>query len=128
MQRRKKSEKSKLIESLDIEWSKKIRGRDGYICQKCKENGNDMFNQRNHAAHVFSRGNMSTRWDLENGITLCYYHHIHWCHRQPLEFARWCKQRFGEKKYKELEEKSLGVYQFTKNDYEKVLSSFGYNL
>lgn len=100
----KKSEKTKLIKKMDVLWSLIIRTRDNYQCQKegCPAHG-----KRNaQAAHIWARGHKKTRWEIDDGITLCYYHHILWAHRQPLEFAEWIKQRIGEKKYFELRDRA----------------------
>ena len=48
-------------------------------------------------AHIFSKGHYrKQRWNLLNVITLCYRHHIHWAHREPLEFSEWIKKELGE--------------------------------
>jgi len=78
------------IKKLDKAWSEAIRWRDTY-CQKC---GSE---ERLSAAHLFSRTNRSVRWDLDNGICLCYRCHIHWSHKEPIEFVRWLAQTKGSK-------------------------------
>jgi len=99
-------EKKKLIDKLDRLFSTCIRTRDGFRCQheNCTAGGNRM-----HCAHIFSRSRMTTRWDLDNAITLCYYHHIVWCHRTPVEFTLWIMKKIGEIKFKELESKSRNI-------------------
>jgi hypothetical protein len=49
----------------DREWSQQIRERDRYQCRRCHVSGHV------EAAHIFSRRIKATRWDLDNGITLC---------------------------------------------------------
>ena len=55
--------------SLDRLWSKVVRKRDNHECQKC---GGDAT----EAHHIFGRRNYSTRWNIQNGISLCSYCHI----------------------------------------------------
>ena len=101
--RRKKSERTLMIEKLDRLWSIAVRTRDRFQCQKspCPAHGKYM-----HGAHIWERGNMLVRWDVDDGITMCYYHHLHWAHRKPLEFAEWIKERIGSRKYYALRKKS----------------------
>lgn len=111
-----KSELAVLKKELDKIASQQARGRDGFKCQKC-----GVVSNRVHAAHIFSRGNLATRWNLDNLVTLDYYCHLLWSHRQPLEFAEWVQNKLGKKKYEALKKKSQTIYQFTKQDYDKWL-------
>jgi len=115
--RRKKSEQQKKVEELDRLWSLVVRTRDNFQCQGkgCPANGNRM-----HGAHIWSRGNRSTRWDEDNGITFCFYHHITWAHRQPLEFAEWIKELIGDKMYEELRKKSNEILKVTPQVLEEI--------
>lgn len=92
--RRKRSNKY-WKECLDTQWSQLIRNRDK-VCLKCKGRNNL------HAAHIYSRAKHSVRWDLQNGVTLCYKCHYHWAHQYPIEFTEWIKERFSESEYEEL--------------------------
>lgn len=89
---------------LDELWSRAVRLRDKYTCQKCGRTHKQV-----QAAHIFSRNRKSVRWDIDNGITLCYYCHIHWAHREPLEFAEWIKERLGEEKYEKLKRRAYEI-------------------
>ena len=74
-------------DSLDALWSLCIRTRDRFTCRRCGKQ-HDPKSQGLHAAHIFGRGKMSTRFDLLNGVALCYG-----CHRfldtHPDEKTRW---------------------------------------
>lgn len=61
---------SKLIKAADKLWSEKVRERDGYVCQVSGCGKSPAF-----AHHIFSRRHYSTRWDIENGFTICWGHH-----------------------------------------------------
>lgn len=100
---------------LDILWSKAVRDRDK-CCQKCGGTGGLQ------AAHIFSRGNLTTRWDKTNGIALCYACHIHWAHRRPVEFTLWVVERLGKVRFAVLKRKSQKIYDSSdlKKDQEKI--------
>jgi hypothetical protein len=104
IKRKKKSERQKWTQKNDSLHSLTIRTRDNFKCQKegCNASGNHM-----HCAHIFTRSRLSTRWNLDNAITLCYYHHLLWAHREPVEFTLWCIERLGKKKFEELRKKSI---------------------
>ena len=63
---KKKTNRQKLIKKLDNLWSLKIR--EPRKCELCGKKG-DIKNFDAH--HIRGRGNMSTRWDLDNGACLC---------------------------------------------------------
>ena len=71
---------------LDKLWANKVKERDG-MCLYCETKNNL------NAHHIFSRSNFSTRWLLENGISLCSKHHIlsseFSAHKTPVEFVDW---------------------------------------
>ena len=104
---------------LDTLWSIRIRDRDRN-CQKCGGIGGLQ------AAHIFSRGNLTMRWDLKNGIALCYACHIHWGHRRPVEFTLWVIGRLGEDKFAALKKKSQNIYDPSnfQQDFEKIKVEF----
>lgn len=102
-----KLSKSKLIKKLDALFSLRVRERDG-VCLVCGKTENLQ------CAHLISRTYKHLRWDERNAITLCYKHHIHWAHKEPLEFAAWVEEKLPEtynyiilEKYKDLPPLSL---------------------
>lgn len=95
----------------DQVFSKWIRARDKYTCQRCLKQypGNS---QGLHCAHCFGRRFESTRFDPDNCLALCFG-----CHRLVDEdhsekIALW-KKRIGEKAYERLERRH---YVITKKD------------
>lgn len=109
-----KSERSKTIKKLDTLWSTTVRGRDK-ICRKCKKA------PASQAAHIFSRSHFATRWLLSNGLGLCYYCHIIWAHRNPIEFTLWVSAEVGKRKLKTLERQANDKrFQFHPRDAEKI--------
>lgn len=105
-----KSERQKLVDRLDALFSLVVRTRDQYRCQKegCTGHGKHM-----QCAHIFTRGKLSVRWELDNAVTMCYYHHILWSHRKGVEFTLWCQEYLGKKKFNELQRKANDAKPFT---------------
>ena len=107
-----KSPKIKQRDKLDKLWSQAVRKRDG-ICQRCRKT------KASQAAHIFGRSNMATRWDLMNGIGLCYFCHIIWAHRQPVEFTLWVQSRLKDD-FKKLQTKAQGIKQWSLKEMETL--------
>lgn len=80
---------------LDRLWFEQIYERDKGTCQRCKRGdtlaGHHIFGKRTYPA---------TRWNLDNGILLCYACHIFFAHSRPEEFRRflilWFEQRLRD--------------------------------
>jgi len=79
-------------------WALKVKERDNWICQVCKKDLRD--NTRNcHAHHIIPKIIKETRYDIDNGITLCAYHHggnprlaaPYSPHQNALWFSNWLK-------------------------------------
>lgn len=105
----------KAKKQLDILWSKAVRERDK-VCRKCRKA------PASQGAHIFGRGNLSTRWEPSNGLGMCYYCHIIWAHREPVEFTLWVKEEIGVRNFKSLQEQARKIYDSSnlKADYEKI--------
>lgn len=64
-------------QTLDGLWSKIVRLRDHFTCQRCgavhKSNSKGL-----HAHHILTKGShgFSTRWSIENGVAVCYGCHM----------------------------------------------------
>ena len=84
----------------DREWSKYIRTRDGWKCQRCKKKYSPPTSAL-HCSHYFSRGNWSVRFDEDNCEALCYGCHSH-LGGNPHEHARYMVEKLGTKKLDEL--------------------------
>lgn len=90
----------------DRRWSKAVRERDGYKCQRC-------FTQHTtnsvglHAAHIFSRGIKRTRHDLDNGISLCYGDHRWFDSRSKEDKEAFARSFLGDERYEQLRQKAI---------------------
>lgn len=93
---------SKLKKKVDNLFSLFIRTRDGFRCKKCGKVSKNV-----HCAHIFSRNKLSVRYEPKNAITLCYYCHLMWAHREPVEFTEWVRGEIGEKTCQEIKKQSL---------------------
>ena len=113
MRKASKNEKSKATKRADVRVSKKVRKRDK-LCRKCKKT------KSTQCAHIFSRSNMATRWEMDNLLGMCYYCHIFWAHRNPVEFAEWCKEEIGIKKYNKLKKLAATIKQWTVEEINKI--------
>lgn len=108
----------KAKKELDIIFSRYIRGRDP-ICQRCGKTG------ATQCAHIFTRGNLSTRWDYSNALGLCFYCHLYWGHREPIEFTLWIIERMGKEQFAALKRKSQTIAPpFGRQEYEKIKAYF----
>ena len=88
---RKKSKKTEERE-LDEMWKKKVKDRDNWECQVCKKK---LKKNNCHAHHILPRQLKGLRWDIHNGITLCYPHHkvgVYSPHQNAIWFFGWMKQ------------------------------------
>lgn len=95
------------IKKLDETWANLVKIRDGGRCVYCGKTS--YLNSH----HIFSRSNRSTRWDVNNGITLCVAHHTFSsgfsAHKTPAEFIEWIKELKGEEWYNALRRKAKSI-------------------
>ena len=85
------------ISPLDKLFSKYVRSRDRWTCQRCMKYHRPPTNGL-HCAHLFGRRNKSTRWDPDNAIALCYGCHQYFG-EHPLKFYDWYIKRFGKDQF-----------------------------
>lgn len=77
--------------ALDRIWSKLVKRRDNYTCQKC---GATERQTEIESAHIFGRGHFSVRWSVCNGVTLCKWRcHRKWAEVKKVEFREWALAR-----------------------------------
>lgn len=60
------------IKRLDALWSLKVKERAGNVCEYCLVPYGEV---RLNSCHIIGRANRTLRWDLRNGLSLCYRHH-----------------------------------------------------
>ncbi len=79
------------IDPLDKLFSLVVRLRD----KKCVRCGSVRSLQ---CSHFWGRTTKNTRWDEENGDTLCFPCHVYWGSR-PAEYADWKLAQLGQERY-----------------------------
>ena len=67
--------KHRLIQINDDLFSLIVRTWNNYICEFCHTKTNHV-----EVHHIIGRDNKAVRWDFQNGISLCYFHHRFWIH------------------------------------------------
>lgn len=101
--KKKKSYKKISLNKYDKEWATQVRTRDK-VCLYC---GRVQFLQ---AHHLFRRGISATRYNLDNGFSLCPLHHVYSsdfsAHRTEQTFKLWAKEYLGKERSEALEAKS----------------------
>lgn len=110
-----KKEKKVTIKELDKLWSKKVKEKFDNKCAICGKGSP-------HAHHIFSRGYKSTRWDVENGVALCYYHHFYFAHQKFEEFRDFIIDLIGETKYNGLKKKSREIFKLTLPEIKETMT------
>jgi len=108
----KKSEKKRLDEA----WKLKVKERDCYFCQVC----NKLVEKKNcQAHHILPRHIKRYRWDVDNGITLCYVHHKigpFSAHQNAIWFTFWLKTHKKEQFWKIINKlKEIGKHESSSN-------------
>jgi len=122
-----KTERRKLRDQLDKLWSEIVKQRAGYRCEfrvpgvRCKKT------TYLNAHHIFSRSNLSVRWDLDNGVCLCSGHHTlnnNSAHKAPVEFIEWIKEMWGLEWYEDLRKKANTVKKWTIPELREKVEEF----
>ena len=89
-------------------WSKAVKRRAGFKCERCGKT------TKLHAHHIIPRTNYALRYDLVNGVCLCYRCHFHFAHKDAMGFMAWIKDR---RNLDYLDSRRHGQ---SKNDYELI--------
>lgn len=91
---------NKAEKMLDSTFSRMVKERDSWVCQRC---GSNRIVQ---CAHLFSRKHKSIRWNFDNAVTLCKGCHKFWAHVEYEEFRDFMLARIGQKKFNNLKRDS----------------------
>jgi len=102
---------------LDKLYSEIIRKRG--ICARCRKGAERVTLQ---TAHIISRRNLAVRWDLNNGIPLCYSCHFFWAHKEPIWFNDFAKEYLGEYKFEQLKMRAKKIKKWTIQDLQTLLT------
>ncbi len=106
-----------LTKKLDKEVGRIVRLRG--VCARC---GKGAEKVTLHCAHIFSRRNMSVRWDLDNCLALCYADHFWWAHPNPVLFTEFVQEYLGKLKYKNLKRKATIIKKWSISEMQDLLN------
>ena len=98
--------------SLDRLWSKLVRRRDGMCVVPLCPN-----RFRLEAAHIRPRRHRSTRWDLDNGLTLCHMHHKRFT-QEPIQWTLFVEFLKGKDFFAKLAQKSAEILKY--QDFDEI--------
>lgn len=99
--------KYNIREHCDRLWAELIKLIHGKKCAKC---GTE-FNIHSH--HLISRTNWNLRFDVDNGLPMCEYHHIIWLKQYPIDYVRWLNKEYPGL----LDKLELKRYEKARHDY-----------
>ena len=90
------------IRKTDILFSKYIRSRDNWTCNRCKHK-HEVGSRGLHNSHYWSRGKESVRFEEDNCIALCFACHRLWGHGDEREqYREFMIKKLGEEGFKGL--------------------------
>lgn len=89
------------IKLLDKAWSQAVKILAGFKCEYCLR-ADLLLN----SCHIIGRTYRATRWDLDNGMCLCFIHHKQYDEHGPEE-KNIFNNLIGESRYDRLREKAM---------------------
>jgi hypothetical protein len=91
----------------DRQFSRFIRERDDWRCQRCRQ-AHSRKSVELHSAHMFGRGKPATRFDPENACALCVGCHQHLDTHPDLK-REFFRNRLGDEAFEALQLRSNRV-------------------
>jgi len=89
------------LSKLDIVFSKLVRERAGWRCEKCGTYYPEGKRMGLHCSHLWSRSKRSTRWHPLNAFAHCFS-----CHQRlggnPVDFHEWALAQLGDRAFTDL--------------------------
>jgi predicted restriction endonuclease len=113
----KKDSKRAIMKELDIAWAKKVKS----LMPECAVCGRTSYL---NAHHIFSRRYMSTRWNINNGISLCRGCHLYFAHQKYEEFRDIVLGILGVEGFASLKRESNEIKKWDKEELEMLLQQF----
>tara|TARA_R110000751_G_scaffold40814_4_gene96342 strand:+ start:91 stop:507 length:417 start_codon:yes stop_codon:yes gene_type:complete len=103
----------------DDVFSKLIRERAGWCCERCEKFYPEGYRQGLHCSHLYSRRHRGTRWHPDNAFSHCYA-----CHQylggNPVEYHLWARERMGDGLLELVRERHHTITKYTKKDLEEL--------
>ena len=100
---KRKTPAKKRRDRLDRLWADDVKLIAGSKCEYCSKT------TTLNSHHIFGRSNFRLRWDVDNGMCLCAYHHMLGnvsAHKSPLLFAEFMIKERGQEWYASLLKKA----------------------
>lgn len=113
----KQKPRAKIEKELDAAWSLFVRKRDR-VCQFCGSSSTLA------AHHAFGRVHRATRFDVCNGVSLCWPCHKFRAHGDPCGFREWFKDYVGVDQYERLAEAHNIPVKHTMEQLQQMLAYF----
>ncbi len=107
--------KKTLKNKLDKLFSLKIRERGR--CERCG------YPDTLQTSHIYSRSNLSVRWDEDNAFCYCAGCHF-WWHKNPLEAQEFTLRKYGKIKYDKLQKKANSIKKWTIQDLQELIKKY----
>ena len=95
-------------EACDKWFSDCVRHRDHHTCLNCGKQEGQL-----DCAHIYGRAKKSTRWSMDNAVTLCRGCHMHYT-EHPVAFTDWLTKLWGEGHMDLLREKANAILKTNK--------------
>lgn len=89
------------IDQADTYFSRYIRTRDNWTCQRCLKRYEE-GSQGLHCSHFFGRRNEATRFDEDNCVALCFGCHKYFDEHNREAYRDFKLNQLGEKRFKAL--------------------------
>ena len=80
----------------DKAWSLAVKKKAKFKCEIC---GRPKGEVKLNSHHIISRRFKKLRHDVRNGISLCFYEHMHTVHRNTIVGAELIKVAIGTRRY-----------------------------
>ena len=103
--------------SCDRLWAQLVKSQAGGRCERCDKYPRTPHDL--HAHHCYGRSDHRLRFDLRNGVSLCWLHH-RWAEEHPLEFAEWFEKHRPEDTDYLYAQRQKGILKRDLDDYLKL--------
>ena len=106
----------------DAAFSKCVRERAGFTCEKCGA-VHDRSSTGLHCSHVFSRRHRTLRWCADNAQSLCYHCHA-WFGGNPADSGLWVINLLGDGHMAILREKMNSQVKVSKIEEKEIAKHY----
>lgn len=108
---------------LDLEFSRFIRERDNFTCQRCGTQHTPNSTGL-HASHFIGRANRSTRWDPQNVDAMCNGCHQYLETHKATTYRAWKQDQLGEQAFLDLIRRSQQIKKWKEAELIELRSSW----